>query len=236
MLTKTVYQTNHLDLYVGPATAHESPLEPGVFLIPGGCVETPPPEIPEYKAALWRGEQWQLVDTYLGLTAYHIQTRQPTRITRHGPLPALHTLLVPGPGQVWKDGEWVDDLPAVAAALHAEKLQAIQSTCQAEMTGGYSSSALGEPHRYPSELADQFHLTSIVMSGMDSPLYCTDEDAALDYRPHTIKQLRKVSKDFTEHRLHLLQKTHALKQQLDQALIDLDLDALKRISWEAVPQ
>jgi len=180
METKTVYQTDNLGLYVGPTLADPSPLEQDVWLIPGGCVETPPPEIPQYKAALWRGEQWQLVDTYLGLMAYHIHTRQPTRITRHGPLPALHTLLVPGPGQVWKDGEWVDDLPAVATALHAEKLQAIQSTCQAEMTGGYSSSAHGKPHRYPSELSDQFHLTSIVMSGMDSPLYCPQSFATND--------------------------------------------------------
>ena len=39
MSTKTVYQTDHLGLYVGPVIADASPLEEGVYLIPGGCIE-----------------------------------------------------------------------------------------------------------------------------------------------------------------------------------------------------
>jgi hypothetical protein len=42
MTQKIVYQTDHLGLYVGETEADESPLEPGEFLIPGGCVEDPP--------------------------------------------------------------------------------------------------------------------------------------------------------------------------------------------------
>ena len=40
----TVYQTNYSGLFVGESLADESPLEPGVFAIPAGCVETAPPE------------------------------------------------------------------------------------------------------------------------------------------------------------------------------------------------
>lgn len=37
-----VYQMDRDGWYVGPVEADPSPLEPGVFLIPGGCVLDPP--------------------------------------------------------------------------------------------------------------------------------------------------------------------------------------------------
>lgn len=47
----TVYQTNYSGLLVGATVADESPLEPGVFAIPAGCVEMAPPES-------WQEDQW----------------------------------------------------------------------------------------------------------------------------------------------------------------------------------
>ena len=55
-----VYQTRNDGSYVGPVEADESPLEPGVWIIPGGCVEVAPPEIPEGMMAVWQGDQWSL--------------------------------------------------------------------------------------------------------------------------------------------------------------------------------
>lgn len=52
-LTKIVYQTNPEGIYIGETLADESPLEPGVWLIPGGCVETPPPVLAEGELAKW---------------------------------------------------------------------------------------------------------------------------------------------------------------------------------------
>jgi hypothetical protein len=43
MNTKTVHQLDDEGFYVGSSGADESPLEPGVFLIPAGCVEPEPP-------------------------------------------------------------------------------------------------------------------------------------------------------------------------------------------------
>jgi len=82
MNTKIVYQTNPLGLYVGPIEAEESPLEPGVFLIPGGCVPVPPPaDIPEFKAACWSGKTWQLLDYFNGLIVYNTTNREPLTLT-----------------------------------------------------------------------------------------------------------------------------------------------------------
>jgi hypothetical protein len=61
MSTKIVYQTAPDGRYVGPTEADESPLEPGVWLIPAGAVETPPPEAPEGHFARWSGKVWEVV-------------------------------------------------------------------------------------------------------------------------------------------------------------------------------
>lgn len=58
----TVYQTNYSGLLVGATVADESPLEPGVFAIPAGCVETAPPESwQEDQWPRWNGFKWELI-------------------------------------------------------------------------------------------------------------------------------------------------------------------------------
>ncbi|CAG2144384.1 hypothetical protein LMG31506_02994 [Cupriavidus yeoncheonensis] len=62
MSTKTVYQLDVAGHFAGETLADESPLEPGVWLIPRGCIEIPPPnEWPEDKWPRWNGAEWQLV-------------------------------------------------------------------------------------------------------------------------------------------------------------------------------
>jgi len=58
---KTVYQLDQNGTYIGETVAHESPLEPGVYLIPGGCVEAEPPETNKNQVAVWDGV-WTLVN------------------------------------------------------------------------------------------------------------------------------------------------------------------------------
>lgn len=55
MKNKTVTQLDAEGYFVGLALADESPLEPGVFLIPGGAVDAPAPEVPEGQRARWSG-------------------------------------------------------------------------------------------------------------------------------------------------------------------------------------
>ena len=58
----TVYQTNYSGLLVGATVADESPLEPGVFAIPAGCVETAPPSTwPDDQWPRWNGIKWELI-------------------------------------------------------------------------------------------------------------------------------------------------------------------------------
>jgi hypothetical protein len=52
---KQVCQLDASGYFTNVATADESPLEPGVFLIPGGCIEAPIPTVPEGQRAMWDG-------------------------------------------------------------------------------------------------------------------------------------------------------------------------------------
>ena len=52
---KQVIQLDASGYFTNVTTADESPLEPGVFLIPGGCIEATIPTIPEGQRAKWDG-------------------------------------------------------------------------------------------------------------------------------------------------------------------------------------
>ena len=52
-MKKIVSQLNHAGFFVGPTDADASPLEPNVFLLPGGALDVPPPDVPAGKVARW---------------------------------------------------------------------------------------------------------------------------------------------------------------------------------------
>lgn len=61
MTTKIVYQYDIAGMFTGETEADESPLEPGVFLIPARCVEVAPPAYSGDQWPRWNGASWQLV-------------------------------------------------------------------------------------------------------------------------------------------------------------------------------
>lgn len=61
MNTKKVYQLDRSGMYVGDTLADESPMEPGVYLLPARCIEqAPPTEWPNDKWPRWNGSTWEL--------------------------------------------------------------------------------------------------------------------------------------------------------------------------------
>jgi hypothetical protein len=71
MNSRIVYQTTADGIYVGETFADESPLEPGVFLIPGLCVEEKPPAISSGEVAIWTGNSWEVADISVEESAAH---------------------------------------------------------------------------------------------------------------------------------------------------------------------
>ncbi len=62
MTSKTAYQTDFAGLYAGTTIADESPMEPGVYLLPARATFQPPPESwPDDKWPRFNGVDWALV-------------------------------------------------------------------------------------------------------------------------------------------------------------------------------
>lgn len=62
MSTITVFQIDRAGHFISETEADESPMEPGVFLIPAGCITAPPPtEWPASKWPRWNGASWDFV-------------------------------------------------------------------------------------------------------------------------------------------------------------------------------
>ncbi|MNF94134.1 hypothetical protein D3C84_768330 [compost metagenome] len=191
--------------------------------------------IPEQKAAFWDGRRWHLVESYQGLTAYNTQTREALVIERVGSLPAGYTLEVPGPGQVWGNGHWIDDIPAVIELRYVDQITVLNAACQQEIIGGFWSSVLGDRFFYETELEDQLNLTGMILRGVDCVYACHDESGTKAFLDHTSDQLRQIGDEFTEFKLQRLRKVNELKQALATARAESDLDALNTVSWESAP-
>lgn len=58
-------QIYHFDpvtgMFAGTSDADESPLEPGIFLLPAHATDQPPPDVEEGEFAAWRDGKWGVV-------------------------------------------------------------------------------------------------------------------------------------------------------------------------------
>ncbi|MBX9754921.1 MAG: hypothetical protein K2X80_09220, partial [Pseudomonadaceae bacterium] len=173
---------------------------------------------------------WLLVDDQRG-TTYDTRTGAVVEWRELGPLPD-HLTKDPRPSTShhWQQDAWVLNPKAV----HTTNVQSINHACEAAITAGFQSDALGAPHQYSSQLDDQLNLTGAILRGLDMPYACRDEQGVKAFRLHTAEQLRQVGDDFTLYKLQLLQHANELKQQLDLALEAGDAEAMAQIRWEAV--
>lgn len=62
MNEKTISQLDENQYFIGPTVAEESPLEPGIYLVPAGAVDFSPPEVPSGKRAKFTGQGFLIED------------------------------------------------------------------------------------------------------------------------------------------------------------------------------
>lgn len=130
----TVCQLDSEGYFIGMTIADPDPLDLDNYLIPGGCIDTAPPEQRDNAVAKWGGEQWQYIDDYRGQTVYSIDDGNEVVITEIGELPD-NTTTEPRPDSyhVWQDGSWVltdDGTAQQLADAKAAKLIAIAQAAQ----------------------------------------------------------------------------------------------------------
>ena len=108
MATKTVYNYDpDTGECLGPETAHESPLEPGVYLLPAHSTETAPPEAGEHQAAVYSDGAWTLVEDHRGEVYYDTATQERHEIKVLGVVPETWTPLEPtDPESIWNGTAW----------------------------------------------------------------------------------------------------------------------------------
>ncbi|PBP63372.1 hypothetical protein CCL21_27600 [Pseudomonas syringae] len=158
-------------------------------------------------------------------------------------------MLVPLSQDAWEananEPRWVDEnhllsstMPVVPVNLDqvkASKLVEISSACAAAIVGGFMSSALGEPHTYPSQATDQSNLMAAVLSSLsapaeswETPVWCVDAKGAGAYRMHTAAQVQAVGNDSLNARNVALTRKAALEERIRQAVI---VEQVQSSSW-----
>jgi hypothetical protein len=127
------------------------------------------------------------------------------------------------------------DSPVTLDQVKAAKLAEISTACAAEIVGGFSSSALGASHTYPSQATDQSNLMAAVLSslsapaeGWETPVWCVDSSGSGTYRMHTATQVQAVGNDSLSARNAALAKKAALEVRISQAVI---VEQVQAASW-----
>lgn len=91
----------------------------------------------------------------------------------------------------------------LTAVAQSAQQKILELSCQAEIVSGFTSSALGDPHRYPSTLTDQQNLSSAAMNTMlpklakdwSIDIWCADESGAWAKTTHSATQVQQVARD-----------------------------------------
>lgn len=99
----------------------------------------------------------------------------------------------------------ISDAPAsvLTKVAQTEQQSALALNCQTAIVSGFTSSALGAPHTYPSTLTDQQNLSSAATTTMlpnlpkdwSIAIWCADESGVWAKTAHTAEQVQQVALD-----------------------------------------
>ncbi|MGA4275563.1 hypothetical protein ACI2VH_03000 [Ralstonia nicotianae] len=125
---------------------------------------------------------------------------------------------------------------ATLAGAKAAQVAAIAAACQAAITAGFVSSALGAAHTYPAQMTDQQNLAASVLaslmpslpSGWTTPFWCEDGSGNWLYASHTATQIQQVGQDGKTAVIAAIQKKATLVAQINAATT---VAAAQVISW-----
>lgn len=139
-MTKMIYNYSaQTGEFINAVAADESPLEPGVILLPAHATAVKPPATAAHQVAVFEGEQWALKADWRGVTLTSTSTGQPVNITEIGTTPAdvgATETPRPSPAHVWGADGWTLD-HALAAMLDAQskaaQIQAVATQVQAHL-------------------------------------------------------------------------------------------------------
>jgi len=106
--------------YWGEGEAHESPLEPGIFLVPAYATELEPPITGENEVAVFENGAWEIKADFRGV--YYETSRLPVEVFEIGEYPPV--------------GCTKDPLPLTAEEILQQKWEMIKAERDRRMNGG----------------------------------------------------------------------------------------------------
>jgi hypothetical protein len=114
-------------------------------------------------------------------------------------------------------------IPPTLADLQAQQVGIISMACAAQMTGNFTSSALGAVYTDPSKLTDQANMSVNVTRSLYPSLpagwaayqVCADSAGTWDYRTHTAAQIQQVGADGEAMGMSCLLKNNTLRAQIN---------------------
>lgn len=123
-------------------------------------------------------------------------------------------------------------------ALKASRISVLTAACAAAIVGGYSSSALGSEHQYPSKVTDQINMMGSVTDSLlpgqapdwTTPFWCADESGAWAFRAHSAAEIQAAGADG---KAHILECQANLGQLSAQVMAAASAEAVASIVWEA---
>lgn len=111
----------------------------------------------------------------------------------------------------------------------ADKIASLKMACRDAIQSGFTSSALGSPHRYDSALPqDQLNILGAKEAGVSRGFTCTDQTGVKWKRFHTAEQLLQV---FIDGSTHIDQKTDTLYEKLALVNAATTIETVNGINW-----
>lgn len=188
--------------FVGASEADESPLEPGVILHPAHSTPKQPPATTVNEVAVFSvsADAWSVVPDFRGQKFYDQTSGAEVVVDTLGAVAANLAEMKP--------------LAMALSELKTQQTASINAACAAQITVGFTSSALGAPHSYTCTLEDQANLIALLTAAAGGKFTCVDS-AGVKARPlHTDSQLRTVLTDGSNFKEPLLDKARMLKDQI----------------------
>ncbi len=92
-------------------------------------------------------------------------------------------------------------------AIKAAHIEALRAACEATITGGFKSSALGAIHTYPSDIKAQINLMGSVTDSLmpslpadwQTPFWVCDTDGEWSWKMHDAVQIQQAGRDGKAH-------------------------------------
>lgn len=223
---KPVCQLDSDGLYLHQAMADlDYYTKDGSYIIPGGCIDTAPPEAREGYAARWTGTAWEYLRDLRGQTAYRTDSGEAVPIDTVGALSDGLTL-EPRPSECheWQNGAWQEN-PARAAEIKAQALAQAKAAKLAEINRA--------AQQFVSQAADldktpEFEVATWPLQAAEAQAWHTNPEAetpvlaaiaaarGLDLEKLRAAALRKANA-YTALTAHIAGQRQALADKLDKA-------------------